>query len=144
MGVLLPNYPQEIVVKGENVPYSSQMSGGKTGNGTSNGLSYVNTGNSTVSGTSNGTSNLFKILNDIWKRQRAVQCQFDSSTTPTVPELVTSFRTTTPSTPVMTRVSAKHADPVHVNAFLMQNTSQSGPPAPGAHVHKLPQQVLKP
>ena len=26
----------------------------------------------------------------------------------------------------------------------MQNTSWSGPPAPGAHVHKLPQQVLKP
>ena len=26
----------------------------------------------------------------------------------------------------------------------MQNTSQSGPPAPSAHVHKTPQQVLKP
>ena len=26
----------------------------------------------------------------------------------------------------------------------MQNTSWSGPPAPGAHVHKPPQQVLKP
>ena len=41
-------------------------------------------------------------------------------------------------------VSAKQADPVHVNALPMQNTSQSGPPAPSAHVHKLLQQVLKP
>ena len=37
MGVLLQNYPQEIVVKGENVAHFSKMSGGKTGNGTSNG-----------------------------------------------------------------------------------------------------------
>ena len=28
--------------------------------------------------------------------------------------------------------------------FSIQNTSQSGPPAPSAHVHKLLQQVLKP
>ena len=55
MGVLLPNYPQDIVVKGENVPHFSKMSGG-------------NTGNSTSSGTSNGMSNLFQILNDIWER----------------------------------------------------------------------------
>ena len=44
----------------------------------------------------------------------------------------------------MTMASAKQADPVHVNALPMQNTSQSGPPAPVAHVHKLLQQVLKP
>ena len=34
-------------------------------------------------------------------------------------------------------------NPVHVHTFPEQNTSWSGPPAPGAHVHKLPQQVLK-
>ena len=34
--------------------------------------------------------------------------------------------------------------PVHAHAFPVQNTSQSGPPAPSAHVHKPPQQVLKP
>ena len=58
MGVLLPNYPQEIVVKGDNVPHFSKMNGGKTGNGTlngmssgtSNGISYVNTGNGIASG----------------------------------------------------------------------------------------------
>ena len=64
MGVLLPNYPQEIVVKGENVPHFSKMNGSKTGNSTSNGtsnsISFVNTGNGTVSSTPNGTSNIIK------------------------------------------------------------------------------------
>ena len=127
MGVLIPNYPKDIVVKGENVPHFSKMSGGKTENGTSN-----------------STSNMFQILGDIQKRQRAVQCQYDSSTIPTVPELATPFRTTTPSTPAMTMVTAKQADSVHVHTLPVQNTSQSGPPAPSAHVHKLLQQVLKP
>ena len=76
MGVLLPNYPQEIVVKGDNVPHFSKMNGGKTGNGTPNGmsistsnsLSYINMGNGTVNSTPRGTSNMFQILNDIWKR----------------------------------------------------------------------------
>ena len=34
MGAILPNYPQDIVVKGENVPHFSKMSGDNTGNGT--------------------------------------------------------------------------------------------------------------
>ena len=75
MGVLLPNYPQEIV-KGDNVPHFSKMNGGKTGNSTPNGtsigmfnsISYVNTGNGTVSGTVSSMSNVFQILNDIQKR----------------------------------------------------------------------------
>ena len=144
MDVLLPNYPQEIVVKGDIVPHFSKMSGGKTGNGTSNGISYVNTGNGTARGTLNGMSNVFQILNNILKRQKAVQCQYDSSTILTVPKPATPFRTTTPSAPVMTTMTAKQADPVHVNAWGMQNTSWSGPAAPSAHVHKLPKQVLKP
>ena len=41
-------------------------------------------------------------------------------------------------------VTTKQANPVHAHTFPMQNTSWSGPPAPGAHVHKPPQQVLKP
>ena len=139
-------------MKGDNVSHFSKMNGGKTGNGTlngmSNGLSYVNTGNGTASGTPSSTPirmpKVFQILNNIQKRWRAVQCQYDSSTTPTVPETTTPFRTTTPSTPVMTTISAIQANPVHVNAQGMQNTSWSGPPAPSAHVHKLPQQVLKP
>ena len=39
--------------------------------------------------------------------------------------------------------TAKQADALHVNALPVQNTSWSGPPAPCAHVHKLPPQILK-
>ena len=76
MGVLLPNYPEENVVKGDNVPNFSKMNGVRTGNGTAHstthgmqsGISYVNTGNGTGSGTPDGTSNMFEILQDIQKR----------------------------------------------------------------------------
>ena len=152
MGALLPNYPQEIVVKQDNVPHFSKMRGGKMGNstpngtsiGTSNGVSYVNTGNGTASGTLSSTSNMFQILNNIWKRQRAVQYRYDSSMAPTVPEMATPFRTTTPSAPASMTASAKQANPVRVNALPVQNTSWSTPPAPSTHVHKPLQQVLKP
>ena len=80
----------------------------------------------------------------MWKRQRAVQCQYDSSTISTVPELGTPFRTTTPSVPALMTVTAKQADPVHENAWAMQYTSQHGPSGLSTHVHKLLQQVLKP
>ena len=62
----------------------------------------------------------------------------------TIQESASPFRTTTPSTQALTMVTAKQANPVHVNALPVQNTSWSGPPAPHAHVHKLPPQVLKP
>ena len=76
MGVLLPNYPEENVVKGDNVPNFSKVSTGRTWNdtahstshGTQHGISYVNIGNSTVSGTPDSTSNVFQILQDIWKK----------------------------------------------------------------------------
>ena len=87
MGVLLPNYPEENLVKGDNVPNFSKRNGGKTGNSKShsmqNGISCVNTENGTVS----STSNVFQILNDIWIRQRAVQCQYNSSMVSTVQEM---------------------------------------------------------
>ena len=111
MGVLLPNYPQDIVVKGENVPHFSKMSGGNTGNGTSN-------------GTSNSMSNMFQILNDIWKRQRAVQCQYDYSTISTVLESASPFRTTTPSAPASTTATVQQANPVHGELkYFMEWTS---------------------
>ena len=54
---------------------------------------------------------------------------------------VTSFRTTTPSSPAMTdTTSTKQVDPVHVH----KNTSWNAPPAHCAHVHKLIIQVCKP
>ena len=75
MGVLLPNYPEKNVVKGDNVPNFSKVNEGRTGNGTAHGMScsmqhgisYANTVNGTVSSTPDGTSNDFKILQDIWK-----------------------------------------------------------------------------
>ena len=41
-------------------------------------------------------------------------------------------------------VTAKQANPVHVSAWGTQNASQSGPPVPCAHVHKVLPQVLQP
>ena len=67
-----------------------------------------------------------------------------SSTVPTVPEMETPFRTTTPSTPAMTAMTAKQVDSVHVHTLPVQNTSWSGPPAHCAHVHRLPKQVYRP
>ena len=55
-------------------------------------------------------------------------------------QLVASFRTATPSAPATTGTRTKQVDPVHVH----KNTSQSGPPAHCAHVHKLTIQVCKP
>ena len=63
---------------------------------------------------------------------------------PTAPEMETPFRTTTPSAPAMTAMTAKQVDSVHVHTLPVQNTSWSGPPAHCAHVHKLPKQALKP
>ena len=120
MGVLLPNYPKDMVVEGENVPHFSKMSGDKMR-------------------APNGPSNVFQILGDIQKWQQAVHSQCEN------PELASPFRTTTPfkNTAPMTAMS-KQANPVHAHTFSVQNTSWSGSPAPGAHVHKPPQQVLKP
>ena len=63
---------------------------------------------------------------------------------PTVPEMETPFRTTTPSAPAITATTAKQVDSVHVHTLPVQNTSQSGPPAHCAHVQKLLRQILKP
>ena len=109
-----------MVVEGENVPHFSKMSGNK------------------IRGP-NGPSNVFQILGDIRKWQQAVHSQYKN------PELASPFRITTPfKNTALTSATAKQAKPVHAHAFPMQNTSQSGPPAPHAHVHKLLQQVLKP
>ena len=91
----------------------------------------------------NGTLNVFQILGDIWKQQLAVQSQYNSSTIPTIPELTSPFRTTTSSTSAPMMVTAKQADPIHVNALSTQYTSWSGLPAPGAHVHRPLPQILK-
>ena len=127
MGVLLPNYPEKNIVKGENVPNFK-----------------VNTG------TSDGTSNVFQILQDL--RLKQYQYQHNSNTMPNTSHMfhtintaqmakpITSFRTTTPSTPATTDTTTKQVNPVHVH----KNTSRSGLPAHFAHVHKSTIQVYKP
>ena len=66
MGILLPNYPEENIVEGENVPNFD-----------------VNTG------TSDGTSNIFQILQDLQLKQ--YQQQYHSNT---VPSMSKTFHTT--------------------------------------------------
>ena len=96
-------------------------------------------------GTSDGTSNVFQILQDLQQKQY----QYNSNTVPNMIHTMntaqmaqpdTSFRTTTPSTPVTTATTTKQVNPVHVH----NNTSQSGPPANCVNVHKSTIQVCKP
>ena len=56
MSVLLPNYPQDMVVEGENKPHFSKMSGDKMR-------------------ASTGQTNVFQILGDIQKQEQAIQSQ---------------------------------------------------------------------
>ena len=107
------------MVKGENVPHFSKMTGDKMR-------------------APNGTSNVFQILGDIWKQQKTIHSKCKN------PELESPFRITTPSKTALTMVTTKQVNPVHAHTFPVQDTSWSGCPAPGAHVHKLLQQVLKP
>ena len=87
----------------------------------------------------NDTSNVFQILGDIQKQQQAIDSKYKN------PEPASPVRTTTPSVkPALTTATAKQADSIHVHACPVQNISWSGPPAPCAHVHKPPPQVLKP
>ena len=101
MGVLLPNYPQENIVKGENVPNFK-----------------VNTC------TSDGTSNIFQILQDL--RLKQYQHQYNSSTVPNTSKTfhtmniaqmaqpVASFRTTTPSAPAMRSIQYMYIKIFHI------------------------------
>ena len=132
MGVLPPNYPEENIVKGENVPNFK-----------------VNTG------TSEGTSsNVFQILQDLQLKQ--YHHQYNLNTMPNrsktfhtmntaqmeqMAQPVASFRTTTPSAPAMTdTTTTKQVNPVHVH----QETSCKALLAHCAHVHKSTIQVCKP
>ena len=65
----------------------------------------------------NGTLNVFQILGDIQKQQLPIQSQCENQ------KSASPFRITTPSKPAPTMVTAKQANPVHVNAFPVQNTS---------------------
>ena len=180
MGVLLPNYPEENVVRGESVP------------------------NFKINTSEGVSSNVFQILQDLRLKQYEGQYhsstiprtmpkqhkgQFHSNNTPsstmqkqyegpyhssTVPstapqqykeqyhsstmhinlgkpsstthmvqntaQLVTSFRTTTPSTATPGRTTTKQVNPVQVHP----ETSHKAPPEHCMHVHQLTVQVCKP
>ena len=136
MGVLLPNYLEENVVKGENVPNFK-----------------FNTSTSTTTGTS---SNVFQILQDLLLEQYQSQekCYPDSmqiesktshtSTTSTliqnIAQPTTSFRTTTPSTAMTGRMTTKQVNPVQV----LQDSSRKTHLESCMHVHQPISQVCKP
>ena len=129
MHVLLPNYPEENVVKGENVP-------------------NFNTSNGTTTGT---PSNVFQILQDLQLKHYQGKCHPDSmqieskmfhSTTNTftqqnMAQLTISFRTTTPSTAMTGRMTTKQVNPV-------QETLCKAHLESCMHVHQPMSQVCKP
>ena len=161
MGVLLPNYPEENVVRGENVP------------------------NFKINTSEDASSNVFQILQDLRLKQYQEQYHSStvsstalkqykgqyylstvSSTTPTrykeqyhsstmhiesetsssttnmvqnMAQSVTSFRTTTPSTATTGR-KTKQVNPVQVHP----NTSHEAPLRHCMHVHQPTVQVCKP
>ena len=121
MGVLLPNYPEENVVRGENVPNFK-----------------VNTSEGT-------SSNVFQILQDLQLKQYQDQCHSNTmhislemfhmaphSTVQNMAQLVASFGTTTPSTAMTGTMTTKQVNPVYIHP----NTSCKAPLGHCAHVHK--------
>ena len=130
MGVLLPNYLEENVVKGENV-------------------SNFNTSTSTTTGTS--PLNVFQILQDLQHKQYQGKCHSDSiqsdlktfhSTTniDNMAQLTTSFRTTIPSTGTTGGTTTKQVNPVQVP----QDTSCKTHLESCMHVHQPVSEVCKP
>ena len=132
MGVLLPNYPEENVVRGQNVPNFK-----------------VNTSEGT------SASNVFQILQDLQLKQYQEQCHlntmhsnsktFYTANTPNtiqkMAQLATSFRTTTPSTATTTgTMTTKQVNPVHAHP----DTSHKAPLGHCTHVHQPTVQVCKP
>ena len=133
MGVLLPNYPEENVLKGENVSNFK-----------------INTSTSTSTGTS---SNVFQILQDLQLKQYQGKCHSDSmqieskmfhrvtnTFTQNMAQPTTSFRTTTPSTAITGRTTTKQVNPVQVH----QETPCKAHLESCMHVHQPVSQVCKP
>ena len=126
MGVLLPNYPEENVVRGENVPNFKVKD-------------------------EDTSSNVFQILQDLQLKQYQDQCHLNTmhsnlktfhmaDTVQNMAQLVASFRTTTPSTAMTGTATTKQVNPVHVHL----DTSHKAPLGHCAHVHKSTVQVYKP
>ena len=131
MGILLPNYPEENVVRGENVPNFK-----------------INTSEGT-------SSNVFQILQDLHLKQYQDRCHSNTmhidskmfhttNTTNTIQNMAqpaTSFRTITPSTAMTgTKMTTKQVHPVHVHP----DTSCKELLGHCIHVHQPTVQVCKP
>ena len=128
MGVLLPNYPEENVVRGENVPNFK-----------------VNTSEGT------SASNVCQILQDLCLKQYQDRCHSNTmhsnsktfhtaDTAQNMAQLATSFRTTTPSTAMTGKMTRKQVNPVHVH----QDTPRKALLGHSAHIHQPTVQVCKP
>ena len=136
MGVLLPNYPEENVVRGENVPNFK-----------------INTSEGT-------SSNVFQILQDLHLKQYQDRCHLNTmqndlrmfhtdpynttnagNTAQNMEQPATSFRTTTPSTAMTgTKMTTKQVNPVHIHP----DTSCKELLGHCIHVHQPAVQVCKP
>ena len=125
MGVLLPSYPEENVVRGENVPNLK-----------------VNTSEGT------SASNVFQILQDLQLKQYQEQCHLNTMhsnsktfhTVQNTAQPATYFMTTTPSTATTGKMTTKQVNPVHVHP----DTSHKTQLGHCAHVHQLTVQVCIP
>ena len=162
MGVLLPNYPEENVVKGENVPnFKINTSKGASSNVFQiqqdprlkqyEGQYHLSTMPSTMpkqheeqyhSGTIQSTA-----LKQYKTQHRSSTMHINSgkpsSTTHMVQNMaqsITSFRTTTPSTVMTGRMTTKQVNPVQVHP----DTSCKAPLEHCMHVHQPAVQVCKP
>ena len=127
MGVLLPNYLEENVVRGENEPNYK-----------------VNTSEGT------SASNVFQILQDLYLKQYQDRCHSNTmysnsktfhtaDTAQNMAQLATSFRTTTPSTATTGKMTTKQVNPVYVHPDTSCNASLGH----CVHFHQLTVQVCK-
>ena len=130
MRVLLPNYPEENVMRGENIPNFK-----------------VNTSEGT-------SSNVFQSLQDLCLKQYQDRCHSNTmlsnskmfhmtNTTNTIQNMAqwaTSFRTTTPSTAMTGKMTTKQFNPVHTHP----DTSHKELLGHFTHFHQPAVQVCKP
>ena len=132
MGVLLPNYPEENVVKGENVPNFKI----NTSTGSTMPKQYKELyPSSTIPGTA---PHLYK--EQYHSSTMHINSGKSSIMVQHAAQLMTSFRTTTPSTAITGKTTTKQVNPVQVHP----ETSCKAPLEHCMHVHQPAVQVCKP
>ena len=127
MGVLIPNYPEENVVKGDKVP------------------------NFKI-GTPTGTSNVFQILQDLRLKQYQGNSEpkaYRPSTTCMTstakqPKVSMTHETASQNTGTATYIDNMSRTPTPCRTIPPLNSSHSGPPTCCMHVHQPQSQICKP